>query len=188
MAKIGCVLVVTSMVSTLLSELPLSFVFCKVIHFRKTHLHVVFKSSDSTPTLSASMHWPSGLCSTSKSSEKCSSSCRWASTDRVYWQLAFSAYEAGQEGLDMSPWFSPDRSSEQLTVLKMRVHCHHLHHFNQHNHMCYTISSDSSPSFFPSPPPVCLLLLPLFSHFHFMFQFCAFFLDFSQSSLCTVYW
>lgn len=42
-------------------------------------------------TIKASMQWPSVLCSTSKPSEKCSSTCRWSSTDRVYRQSAFIA-------------------------------------------------------------------------------------------------
>lgn len=39
-------------------------------------------------TVTASMQWPSVLCSTSKPSEKCSSTCRWSSTDSVYRQSA----------------------------------------------------------------------------------------------------
>lgn len=39
-------------------------------------------------TIKASMQSP-WLCSTSKPSEKCSSTCRWSSTDRVYRQSAF---------------------------------------------------------------------------------------------------
>lgn len=106
----------------------------------KTRLHELFVHSGSTPTVSVSMHSPSVLCSTSKTSEKCSSSWRWASTDRVCWQLAFSAYEPGQDGLEISPSCSPDRSSEQLTKLKKRVHRYHHH--------CFKF-----PFFFTSPPP-----------------------------------
>lgn len=152
MAKTGCVL------SNLqFQHVHPNFLFVSwwVILFRRIHLHDVHIYSDSTPTLKASMHWPSGLCSTSKSSEKCSSSCRWASTDRVYWQLAFSAYGAGQEGLDMSPLLSPDRSPAQLTVLTIRYPCHHHHYSNQHNQVLPNQSSShlipAFPSLFSSP-------------------------------------
>lgn len=122
-----------------------------------TQLREVFAYSESSLTLSASMHWPSGPCSTSKTSEKRSSTWDWESTSSVYWQFAFSAYELGQEGLDMIPLLFPDRSSLQFTV-NTRDHCHHLH-FNEQNHKFYTIST------FPkiSPQYFCFLYFPIFT-------------------------
>lgn len=156
MAKTGCVLSNPQFQHFRLNFLFVSrwvklYVLERYTSMIQIYIYIYF---DLTPTLKASMHWPSGLCSTSKLSEKCSSSCRWSSTDRVCWQLAFSAYGAGQEGLDMSPLLSPDRSSVQLTVLTIRFPCHH---FNQHNQALHNqppsrliplfVSPFSSPSF-----------------------------------------
>lgn len=108
-----------------------------------TQLREVFAYSESSLTLSASMHWPLGPCSTSKTSENSSSTWDWESTSSVYWQFAFSAYELGQEGLDMIPLLFPDRSLLQFTV-NMRDHCHYLH-FNKIISFTQSVPSQKSP-------------------------------------------
>lgn len=163
MAKTGCVLS-----NPQFQHFHLNFLFVSrwvklYVLERYTSMMQIYIYSDLTPTLKVSMHWPSGLCSTSKSSEKCSSSCRWSSTDRVCWQLAFSAYGAGQEGLDMSPLLSPDRSSVQLTVLTIRFPCHHFNQRNQvlHNQPpSHLIPLFASPFSSPSFACFCFLYFP----------------------------
>lgn len=138
------------------------------------------------------MHWPSGLCSTSKSSEKYSSSCRWASTDKVYWQWAFSAYGAGHEGLDMSPLLSPVRSSVQLTVLTITYPCHRHHDFNQRNQVLLNQSSSHPVPAFLLPFLVPASASSIFSIFTSSFLFVPFSLlvsfcvpVYDSKSICT---
>lgn len=108
-------------------------------------------------TARASMQRPSLLCSTSKPSRKWSSTCRCSSTDSVYRQSPCAGYGAGQEGLEMSPLRSPDRSSEQRTALRGRLgHCG-----PQHSHVSPSACPVSSS---PSLPHIsfCFLRFPRF--------------------------